>query len=176
MGSLGRLACLRRCTEEDDAFVYDVFCTTWESEVAALPNPSLAQHVLRIQHIVQNRRFTSRYPGHDRFVIVVDGEPAGRLYAYETTSMLHVVDLTLLPQFRSEGTKSRLAHELFEYAGERRMSITLRVPRRNLRASAVYASLGFQLGRMDDVDNYFEWTPREDTDTATELLSQVECV
>jgi hypothetical protein len=78
MWSLGSLACLRPCVQEDEAFLYDVFCTTWENQVAALPNPNLAQHVLRIQHIAQERRFASRYPGHHRYVVLDDGEPVRR--------------------------------------------------------------------------------------------------
>jgi len=45
MRSLEELPYLRACVDGDDTFLYDVFCTTWESEVAALPNPKLAQHV-----------------------------------------------------------------------------------------------------------------------------------
>src|SRR4029079_16547239 len=84
MALLGDVAYLRSCTEADDACVYDVFCTTWESEVAALPNQNLAQHVLRIQHIAQERRFASQYPDLQRYIVVQDGEPAGRPYSHET--------------------------------------------------------------------------------------------
>src|SRR5262245_13607447 len=108
MRTPGSLAYLRPCTDVDDAFLYDVFCTTWESEVAALPNPNLAQHVLRIQHIAQERRFSTRYPSHERFVVLEDGEPAGRLYVHLGESMMHVIDLTLLPRFRSHGIGTRI--------------------------------------------------------------------
>ena len=89
MTPLGSLTYLRPCAASDDAFLYAVFSTTWESEVAALPNQNLAQHVLRIQHIAQERRFASRYPDHERYVVLVDGQPAGRLY-------VHQDDLTLM--------------------------------------------------------------------------------
>jgi ribosomal protein S18 acetylase RimI-like enzyme len=173
MGSLGRLAYLRPCEDDDDGFLYDVFCTTWENEVAALPNPNLAQHVLRIQHIAQERRFASRYPGHHRFVVLVDGEDAGRVYVHEGHSSLHVIDLTLLPAFRSAGVGTRLARDVFGYAAERGMSVTLRVPRRNRRACELYSSLGFRLVRVDDLDNYFEWRPPE---ASADLLPEAECV
>ena len=62
----------------------------------SLPNPGLAQLVLRIQHIAQERRVAGRYPGHDRFVVVEDGERVGRLYVHQGASTLHVLDLTLL--------------------------------------------------------------------------------
>ncbi|MEO5710463.1 MAG: GNAT family N-acetyltransferase [Nocardioidaceae bacterium] len=159
MGTLGSIAYLRPCTEADDAFVYDVFCTTWESEVAALPNQNLAQHVLRIQHIAQERRFAARYPQHQRFLVLEDGEPAGRLYVHETDSTMHVVDLTLMPGFRDRGIGTRIFHDLFRHAEAAGQSITLRVERRNERATMLYSSLGFDLVTVDDLDNFFEWRP-----------------
>ena len=159
MGTLGTIAYLRACTEADDAFVYDVFCTTWESEVAALPNQNLAQHVLRIQHIAQERRFASRYPGLQRYIVVRDGQSAGRLYVHESDSLLEVVDLTLMPSFRDHGIGTRIFHELFEHATREGQTISLRVERRNERATMLYSQLGFDLVSVDDLDNHFEWAP-----------------
>jgi GNAT superfamily N-acetyltransferase len=159
MSSLGNVAYLRPCTEADDAFVYDVFCTTWESEVAALPNQNLAQHVLRIQHIAQERRFAARYPEYQRYIVLHDGEPAGRLYVHETDSTMHVVDLTLMPASRDQGIGTRLFHDLFRHAEAAGQSITLQVERRNERATMLYTALGFDLVTVDDLDNYFEWVP-----------------
>jgi GNAT superfamily N-acetyltransferase len=159
MDLLGSIACLRACTEADDAFVYDVFSTTWESEVAALPNQNLAQHVLRIQHIAQERRFAARYPEYQRYIVLHDGEPAGRLYVHETDSTMHVVDLTLMPEFRDQGIGTRLFHDLFRHAEAAGQSITLQVERRNERATMLYTALGFDLVTVDDLDNYFEWVP-----------------
>lgn len=159
MDLLGSIACLRACTEADDAFVYDVFSTTWESEVAALPNQNLAQHVLRIQHIAQERRFASQYPALQRYIVVQDGEPAGRLYVHESASLLEVVDLTLMPRFRDHGIGTGIFHQLFEHATSEGQTIALRVERRNERATMLYSQLGFDLVSVDDLDNYFEWTP-----------------
>jgi ribosomal protein S18 acetylase RimI-like enzyme len=174
MGSLGRLRYLRACTPADDAFLYDVFCTTWMSEIAGLPNPDLAPHVLRIQHTAQERRFDNRYPGRQRFVILDGGEPAGRLYVHEGASTMHLIDLTLLDPFRRRGIGGRLARDLFAHATEHRMSINLRVARRNLRAYDVYSSLGFRPVRIDDVDSHLEWTPGSSDDRAL-VLAEAGC-
>ena len=159
MRTLGGLRYLRPCTEADNAFVYDVFSTTWEHEVAALPNQNLAQHVLRIQHIAQERRFASRYPGLQRYIVVRDGQSAGRLYVHESDSLLEVVDLTLMPSFRDHGIGTRIFHELFEHATREGQTISLRVERRNERATMLYSQLGFDLVSVDDLDNHFEWAP-----------------
>jgi ribosomal protein S18 acetylase RimI-like enzyme len=159
MGSLESIAYLRACTEADEAFVYDVFCTTWESEVAALPNQNLAQHVLRIQHISQERRFAGRFPDHQRYVVMEGDQPAGRLYVDETGPVLQVIDLTLMPQFRDRGIGTRIFGDLFAHAERHGLTVRLRVERRNERATMLYTSLGFELVSMDDLDNFFEWVP-----------------
>ena len=161
MTPLGSLTYLRPCAASDDAFLYAVFSTTWESEVAALPNQNLAQHVLRIQHIAQERRFASRYPDHERYIVLVDGQPAGRLYVHQDDLTLHVVDLTLMPEHRSHGLGSQIFRDLFAEAAREGQTVTLRVGRRNRRATDLYTSLGFTLVVVDDLDNYFEWTPAD---------------
>ena len=159
MLELGRRTFLRPCEPSDDPFLYDVFCTTWESEVAALPNQKLAQHVLRIQHIAQERRFATRFPGHRRLVVLDGDQRAGRLYLSETDRSVHVVDLTLLPEFRSRGIGTRILQHLMRTATQDGSTISLGVPRTNKRATGLYAALGFSLVAVDDLDNFFEWSP-----------------
>jgi GNAT superfamily N-acetyltransferase len=159
MTPLGRLTYLRPCVASDDAFLYDVFATTWASEVAALPNQNLARHVLRIQHIAQERRIAGRYPGHQRFIVLQDGEPAGRLYVHGDAESMHVIDLTLMPRFRDRGIGSRILRDLFEVAAVDRHAVTARVDRRNRAATELYSRLGFKLVAVDDVDHHFEWSP-----------------
>jgi GNAT superfamily N-acetyltransferase len=159
MAGLSSIAYLRACTEADDAFVYDVFVTTWQSEVAALPNQNLARHVLRIQHIAQERRFAGQFPALQRFVVVEDGEPAGRLYLNDGPGPLQVVDLTLMPRFRGRGVGSRILRDLLCHAMGEQRPVAIHVPRRNPRMTTLVASLGFELVAVDDLDNHLEWSP-----------------
>ncbi len=160
MKELEASARLRACTDADEAFVYDVFATTWVDEVAALPNKELARHVLRIQHIAQERRFRSTYPHLDRFVVLEGEAPVGRLYVDEDPAVLQVVDLTLLPEHRGHGLGRQLLSDLTALAANDGRAVTLRVPRRNEHPSSLYGSLGFRLVERDDLDTFFEWTPR----------------
>ena len=169
VSNLGNRSYLEAVVATDDAFVYDVFCTTWESEVAALPNPNLARHVLRIQHIAQERRFAARYPHHERFVVRHEGRSVGRLYALETPDTLHLIDLTLMPEHRSHGLGTAIVRDLLGYARERGLTVSLQVPRQNLRATDLFASLGFALTDVDDLDNHFALTPIPAPEHATSL-------
>jgi GNAT superfamily N-acetyltransferase len=159
MVSVGRLPHVKPCGPSDDAFLYEVFCTTWQSEVSALPNQNLARHVLRIQHIAQERRFAHRYPGHRRFLVTHEGQSAGRLYLFGTDTEVHVVDLTLLPRFHEAGIEPRLLQALIAEAARDGRPVTVRVGRHDDRANALYASQGFVLQSVDDLEHVFAWAP-----------------
>jgi len=159
MVELARLTYLKPARSADDAFLYDVFATTWADEVAALPNQSLARHVLRIQHTAQERRFDLRYPGLRRFVVSHEGERAGRLYLFGSGSTLHLVDLTLLPPLQSLGIGSRVLGDLMREASSADRRMSMRVGRDNERSLLRCTSLGFDLVSSDDLGHYLEWVP-----------------
>jgi ribosomal protein S18 acetylase RimI-like enzyme len=152
---------LRAVRQADEPFLFDVFCTAWEQEIAAMPDTRIVRHFLRIQYTAQETRFRRRFPGHERYVITHKGEDAGRAYLHRTASMLHAVDMILLPRFRSLGIGSRLVRDLFDQAREQGQLVSIRVPRRNQRASRLYAGLGFRLVATDDLDHYYEWDPQK---------------
>ncbi len=157
MVDLARLPYLKPARSADDGFLYDVFATTWADEVAALPNQNLARHVLRIQHIAQERRFDARYPGLRRFVVSHEGERAGRFYLFGSGSTLHVVDLTLLPPFQSRGIGSRLMRDLMREASTDGARVGMRLARDNERSLLLCIAFGFELVSSDDLDHYLEW-------------------
>jgi ribosomal protein S18 acetylase RimI-like enzyme len=150
---------MRPALDADDAFLFDVFCTTKRDQVAALPNPHLAAHFLRIEYTAQNRRFAVRFPGYERWVVLVEGEPAGRLYLHRAPSLLQIVDITLLPEHRGLGLGRRLMELVLDEAAAHDQSVTLRMSRDNPRAANLYDTVGFRLVNEDDLDVYFEWTP-----------------
>jgi GNAT superfamily N-acetyltransferase len=173
MVELARLAYLKPARSADDAFLYDVFATTWADEVAALPNQNLARHVLRIQHTAQERRFAGRYPGLRRFVVTHEGDRAGRFYLFGSGSALHVVDLTLLPRWRSLGIGSRLLGDLMREASSDGQLISMRVARDNEMFLVRCTSLGFELVSSDDLDHYLEWTPASVVERSSESSHSV---
>ena len=108
MQQVGTRAWRRPARAEDEGILYGVFSSTWQHEVAALPDPALARHFLRIQYTAQDRRFAARYPDLERWVVMVGDEPAGRLYLHRSPSSIHVVDLSLLPAHRGKGIGTAL--------------------------------------------------------------------
>jgi ribosomal protein S18 acetylase RimI-like enzyme len=76
-------------------------------------------------------------------VVLVDGEPAGRLIVARWAEELRVVDIALLPEFRGRGIGSTLIRELIEEADERGVKTSIHVERFN-PAQHLYARLGFR--------------------------------
>jgi ribosomal protein S18 acetylase RimI-like enzyme len=166
VGEPGRYGNLRAATDADEPFMYDVFCTSWEDEAAAMPDPRLVRHFLRIQYTAHEDRLNSRFPGHDRYVVVHEGKDAGRFYLHRSPTVLHAIELTLLPEFRSRGIGNRIAMDVAAEAAELGKTVSLRVSKRNARAADLYRRLGLRLVTVDDLDHYFEFDPAADEITA----------
>lgn len=159
MHEVGTRAWRRPARAEDDGILYDVFSSTWQRAVAAMPDPALTCHFLRIQYTAQERLFAARYPDLERSVVMVGDEPAGRVYLHRSPTSIRIVDLSLLPAFRGRGIARALVTELLNEAAERGRTVTLRLPRSNEGALPRYEEAGFRLVSGDDLDLHLEWTP-----------------
>ncbi len=77
-------------------------------------------------------------------VVLVDGEPAGRLIVARWPEELRVVDIALLPEFRGHGIGESLMREVIEEAEERGVKASIHVERFN-PAQRLYTRLGFRM-------------------------------
>ena len=159
MHEVGTRAWRRPAGAEDEGLLFEVFSSTWEHAVAAMPDPAIKRHFLRLQHISQESRFASRYPALQRFVVVAGNEPCGRLYLQWTDDTLHIVDIALLPPFRGRGLGTTLTTDLMEEAAARGCRVTLRVDRADPGLTRLYTRTGFRLVSADHFDALLEWDP-----------------
>jgi ribosomal protein S18 acetylase RimI-like enzyme len=89
---------------------------------------------------------------------VVDGEPAGRLYAHRGPSEIRIVDIALLPEHRGGGVGTELLAGLFAEADKAGKSVTIHVERMN-PALRWYERLGFELAEDKGVYLFLERKP-----------------
>lgn len=157
--SVGTRAWLRPACAEDEGVLFDVFSSTWQHAVATMPDPAIRRHFLRIQYTSQEGRFASRYPALERYVVVADAEPVGRLYLQWTDDTLHIVDVALLPPYRHQGLGTRLTTELMEQAAARGCRVALRVDRAEPGIARLYTRTGFRIVSADHFDAHLEWDP-----------------
>lgn len=157
----------RAATTEDEGFLFEVFCSAWEREALALPDPALVRHFLRIQYISQQDRLGARFPRLGRHVVTDHGKPVGYLLLQATPASLQLVDLALLPAFRDAGLGTALCRELMRRCREDGRTLVVRVDRRSERAGGICERLGFRLVAVDDHDSYYEWTCSTDLGTTS---------
>jgi ribosomal protein S18 acetylase RimI-like enzyme len=132
---------LRPVVPEDQAFLARVYASTRDVELE--PMPWTAQEkaaFLAQQFAAQSVHYERHYADASFDVILVEGEPAGRLIITRSETALHVVDIALLPEHRGRGIGSGLLQAAIAEAGERLVSIHVEVTN---RARSLYARLGF---------------------------------
>ena len=91
-------------------------------------------------------------------VILVDGEPAGRLYVLRGESEIRIVDIALLPEQRGNGVGSSLLRDLLAEADAAGKSVTIHVERMN-PALRLYERLGFAVAEDKGVYLFLERAP-----------------
>jgi ribosomal protein S18 acetylase RimI-like enzyme len=134
---------LRPADATDRPFLLRLYASTREPELEASGLPreqwgAFAAH----QFAAQSRHYES-YEDTSYDIVLVDGEPAGRLIVARWPEELRVVDIALLPEYRSRGIGGTLMRTLIAEADERGVKTSIHVERFN-PAQRLYARLGFQ--------------------------------
>ena len=91
--------------------------------------------------------------------ILVDGEPAGRLYVHRGPSEIRIVDIALLPEHRGNGIGTWLLEELLAEGDAGGKSVTIHVERMN-PALRLYERLGFSVAEDKGIYLFLERPPR----------------
>ncbi len=96
-----------------------------------------------MQFAAQHRHYHENYTDTTYEVILVDGEPAGRLYVARWRRELRIVDVALLPEHRGRGIGGSLLRELLDEADAAGKPVSIHVEREN-PALGLYRRLGFE--------------------------------
>ena len=98
---------------------------------------------LEMQFEAQHRHYHANYTDTTWDLILVDGEPAGRLYVARWEDQVRIVDIALLPEYRGRGIGTRLIEELFAEADSSGRPVRIHVEMNN-PAMTLYRRLGFE--------------------------------
>ncbi|MBV9195928.1 MAG: GNAT family N-acetyltransferase [Solirubrobacterales bacterium] len=109
-----------------------------------------------MQFTAQDRAYRRASRGGSPDLVLLDGEPIGRLWVDRSESPIHVIDIALLPEQRGRGIGTVLLEQLVGEARRAGKAGRLRVLRTN-RALSLYRRLGFRVAREADVYAELEW-------------------
>jgi ribosomal protein S18 acetylase RimI-like enzyme len=136
-----------------------VYASTREDELRPLPwPPEQVEAFLRWQFDAQHREYHRTNPDAAFDVVLVDGEPAGRLYVSRSGEAVHVIDIALLPDFRRRGIGTALLGELLDEAAGGGKVVSIYVERPN-PAMSLYRRLGFETVAEQGIYVLMEWRP-----------------
>ncbi len=107
---------------------------------------------------MQERAYDGGYPDASHDVVLADGRPIGQLRVDRAAAELRLVDISLLPEYRSRGIGTRLLTALQDEARERDQPLTLSVFAHN-RARRFYARLGFTETGVEGAHIAMRWQP-----------------
>jgi len=127
MANGNREVTLRAATTDDREFLMRVFASTRADELAALGDAGLIETFVKMQFHAQQHTYRGLYPNADSRIILLDGRPVGRMLVDRSADAIRLVDIALLPEFRSSGTGSVLLEGLINEARESDRSLLLSV-------------------------------------------------
>jgi GNAT superfamily N-acetyltransferase len=136
---------LRHVRDDDRPFLEDLHRRVRWDEFAATGWPDAAKTAfLADQFDLQQRSYAGAFPEADAWVIECDGAPIGQMRVDRSTPQLHLVDISLLPDWRGKGIGGALVGALQdEVRLGRAARVLLNVDRTNPDAHRLYQRLGF---------------------------------
>jgi ribosomal protein S18 acetylase RimI-like enzyme len=150
---------LRPVLPDDQEFLFRVYAHTRDEEMTRVDwDDDQKDRFLRMQFKAQDQYYRENYPGFEFQVILINGQPAGRLYLHRRPAEIRVMDIALLPEFRGQGSGTQVLHEILAEGERTQKTVTIHVERFN-PALSLYERLGFRLAEDKGVYLFLKWTP-----------------
>lgn len=136
---------LRPMAASDLPFLLRVYASTRVEELAGVPWTAEQKAAFITQQFeAQHAHYQQHYARGSFNVVLLAGEPVGRLYLCAFGDEIRIVDIALLPEFRHVGVGSVLLHRVLADATEKGLAVRIHVERNN-PALAWYEANGFRL-------------------------------
>jgi GNAT superfamily N-acetyltransferase len=97
---------------------------------------------LRQQFAAQDLHYRENYPGAQRDIVLIAGQPAGRLYIHRGSDEIRLMDIALVPEFRGAGLGTQLIQDVLAEGERVGKPVTIHVEVFN-PARRLYERLGF---------------------------------
>lgn len=149
---------LRPESEADIPFLRRLYISARWEELAPVVDWTDAQKIafLEGQFALQRQHYLTYFPATDFAVLEKAGVPLGRLYVDRQETMLNVVDISLLPEFRGHGTGTALMQAVCAEARAAGLKVVIYVEKYN-PAQTLYRRLGFREVADEGIYWFMEW-------------------
>jgi len=154
----GAMLKLRPVTEADENFLLSVYAGTRAEELAQAEwQPGQREVFLKWQFDLQRREYDVRFPDAEYKVILIDDQPAGRIWIGRDAEQIRLLDIALLSQFQNRGAGTLLLRQLIDESKESGKVLRHMVFVLNNEAHRFYERLGFVIIEDFGAYKHMEW-------------------
>jgi ribosomal protein S18 acetylase RimI-like enzyme len=152
---------LRPATAADDEVIRALYASTRAQEMEQVPwSAEQKEAFVRMQYEAQKRHYAAEFPLASHNIIYVEQTPVGRIYLDRRDDALHILDITVLPQHRSQGTGAALLRRLLDEAGKLGKPVTIYVESFN-PSLRLFERLGFRKDQEQGFHLLMKWQQQD---------------
>ena len=145
---------------DDEPFLLRLYISTRIDEVKSWGwGEREAEQFLSMQYRFQSRDYLCRFQGAAFRIIAMEQTKIGRLIVDRGERFIRLVDLSLLPEYRSRGIGTSILLSLQEESADTGRPIVLQVFETN-RAKTLYQRLGFVCTAKEGMYETMQWRPQ----------------
>jgi ribosomal protein S18 acetylase RimI-like enzyme len=144
----------------DMEFLLRVYRSTREEELVMIVDwtPEMKDAFILQQFTAQHTWYQEHYIGAEFLVILVAGDPAGRLYIHRREKEIRLVDIAFLPELRNGGFGTSILRDLLAEGEASGKPVSIHVEIYN-PAMRLYERLGFRAIEDRGVYRLMQWSP-----------------
>lgn len=151
----------RPVQRSDDAFLFLVYASAREEELAQVPwTIEQKQQFVRMQFEAQKAHYAAEHPYAAHTIICLNEVSSGRLYLDRSGDSFHILDITLLPEHRNQGTGSILLGRIMEEASLAGKPVTIFVETFN-PSLRFFQRLGFTTAEQKGFHFLMKWNAQK---------------
>ena len=155
---------LRPVVATDEKFLFTVYASSRERELEQVEwQEGQKELFLRWQFNLQRAEYEKRFPDAAYHVVLLDKQPAGRIWVGTDEEQIRLLDIALLPEYQKRGIGTALLGRLMREATTSFKALRHMVFVLNDKATRFYERLGFVI--IEDLGAYkhMEWRPSQET-------------
>jgi len=151
---------LRPALPVDEPFLRALYGESRADELAPLVwDDATRDAFLDSQFDLQRAHYEQHYPRARHEIVLVEGEPAGRIWIEVQAAQVRLIDLSLRTAMRGQGVGGALLRDLRLEARGLGLPVTLHVVHGNERAKRFYERLGFSADQDIGSHLRMRWDP-----------------
>lgn len=144
---------------DDEPFLLSVYACTRADELALVPwSEDQKRAFVRMQFDAQRQHYQKFYPSGTEEIILSDTQPVGRLWVAHLADEIHVLDLTILPEFRNRGIGTSIIRALIGQGLKSDRPVNIQVETFN-RSVRLFERMGFVVTDTQAMHALLKWSP-----------------